>query len=178
MPSVQSLFKSNAIQGVCTTILCNERVSCGVDSGGNTRFCSDGSCVQCVDNQQCGANQICDTYKKVCVQCTQKSDCPSGFTCNQTGECEATCTQKSDCAESKFCSTGKKCVDCLADTDCANGLVCQNGVCGKVTIVEPVAVSSLSTAAIVGIVVGVVFLLVMAMWFLRKKLAVLWQKLL
>jgi hypothetical protein len=95
----------------------------------------DGSCVQCLDNIDCGAAQpICDPDGFDCrAGCTSNAQC-TGDTpiCNTTASSCVQCLGNSDCAPQpgKFCSGGGRCVECLSNSDCPQAKpTCHAGAC-------------------------------------------------
>ncbi len=109
---------------------------------------------ECIEDSDCGANQICESGKCVATNpgCTSDADCNPGQTCNVlTGMCEGNnntdqcnppcsagqicqngtcvdqtnpCTSDADCSGKKCNVSSGECVDCLTSDDCPSGYVC------------------------------------------------------
>ena len=138
-------------------------VACGDDDGipddtcrsnadctAPTLICSGERCVQCVRDEDCGADQIC--FSSICVPddteiCTSDADCPAErptcmLSAGLEGVCIAGCATDDQCPDGDACIEGS-CVECSADagsrlptescacdSDCAGpGAVCAEGIC-------------------------------------------------
>lgn len=89
---------------LCTLRCDDERCvadrSCKVDTdcGAATPFCSDGQCVQCTEDDDCGDGKSCDSG--VChARCKHNEECSAFYECNaDSGECEyAGCKSDREC---------------------------------------------------------------------------------
>ena len=88
---------------------CENNAQCpGFGGSADNTICSNGACVQCLANTDCGgATPVCDTSSASCVQCIQNSDCP---------------------ATAPLCGANV-CHACIADSDCSSGACGDNGSC-------------------------------------------------
>jgi len=139
---------------------CNSAPGEGGGGGGTMAgVCDgDGACVECVDNAQCTAPEICDTTANECVpmQCQDGmmngmetgqdcggpvcGDCPNGQGCAGPGDClsafcdalvcaACTGTGAGQCLGTEYCDAGV-CVPKEADgTACGDPAECSSGNC-------------------------------------------------
>lgn len=109
--------------------------SCRQAFGVSRPYCSDGDCVQCVNNGQCSALGTSKPYCSVsgstantCVACDNNSHCETGV-CSADKVC-VECLNNDQCTSSTlpYCSTSGKtaqtCVACNTDSHCPDGLLC------------------------------------------------------
>jgi hypothetical protein len=95
---------------------------------------SDGSCVECLVDQDCDDVAICED--NVCVpeepECTIDADCVEGF-CEPVSQSCVECLSDLDCTDNgtPLCGETFSCVQCLDDTDCVDNQTCQVGVCSE-----------------------------------------------
>jgi hypothetical protein len=108
----------------------------------------ENQCVECLDQHDCGDNEVCSAYqcvpvclngiacprsanrcdntRSICVACTSAGDCSMNESCNiETGRCVA-CASDGDCQQvfKPRCDIrDNTCVECLTSADC-NGAVC------------------------------------------------------
>lgn len=108
----------------------------------------ENQCVECVDQHDCGDNEVCEEYqcisvcqsglscpktsanycdrtRSICVACLSTSDCSMGQSCNTyTGRC-GECASDADCpAFRPRCDLrDNECVECITSADCS-GAVC------------------------------------------------------
>jgi hypothetical protein len=101
------------------------------------RMCVDGACPQCVDNSQCGANELC------CGNVCQPTGAGAGQSCQACGQsCNAgnssTCDGRTcRCGNNAACGGNTPicddlrgaCVQCVADADCPNNGQCVANQC-------------------------------------------------
>lgn len=132
---------------VCSNAGCVSTTTCEPECFGTTPHCSSASvCVQCLNDDDCGAGEACDVTtgtcsgtngcqpptpifspeKGQCVQCTEDSQCSSG-TCNiVTNTCDgdvcSTCVAPYPACG--LVGTDYYCVECTTDAECG-----QNGSC-------------------------------------------------
>lgn len=102
--------------------------------------CVGGTCVDCLDDTHCPANQICvqgnctcpstlqQNEEGECVECLG-GDCPACHEC-EAGACVPTvCGDPADpCAQICNPFTGE-CVDCITNAQCEEGECCNDGAC-------------------------------------------------
>lgn len=125
----------------CPTGVCNpysqQCVSCMVDSDcpQDHPHCnaSQGACVECESNADCGSGAVCDLKTNACRSgCTSDSQC-GGQTpiCNMATFACVQCTGNGNCSGSlRVCGPGSKCVQCVTDTDCPMATpVCNVNAC-------------------------------------------------
>ncbi len=120
----------------CKGLLCVDG-SCGcpagtVPSGGK---CSNPDPQECDNDNDCGANEICQNGK--CVpeppECDNDNDCGNDEICDD-GECVPAppeCVNDNDCGNFEVCENGE-CVfepQCELDNDCPPNSVCIGGIC-------------------------------------------------
>lgn len=96
-------------------------------------FNSNNNTTTCTSNSDCSGNTpICNTTTGTCVQCLENNDCPAGQIC-QNNECVVgtACSSNSDCSGSTpYCDTTTgTCVQCIENSDCSSGQACSNNVC-------------------------------------------------
>jgi len=80
-------------------------------------------CVECYQNGQCGFGQVCDTMNgNICrSQCFGGNRCRPGQVCDTTQNLCVECLSSSDCSSDEICDvTSLSCVECLMDSDCAS----------------------------------------------------------
>jgi hypothetical protein len=109
----------------------------------------ENQCVECLDQHDCGDNEVCNAYqcvsvclngiscpkssantcdrtRSICIACSKADDCPSGESCNiDTGRC-GDCASDGDChqpSQPKCDVRDNACVECRTSADC-NGAVC------------------------------------------------------
>lgn len=145
---------------LCTLRCDDERCvadrSCKADAdcGAATPICSDGQCVQCTTDDDCGDDKSCDLG--VChARCKHNEECSAFYECNaDSGECEYVgCKSDRECilnatgsgqtAESIPTSTGEdprllKCLPSEADKDHKTCKIpCENdGSCGPQSVCD------------------------------------------
>ena len=81
---------------------------------------SDGQCVGCLDDAQCGGDTpVCDPTSRACVGCVDTSDCTGGV-CNTASQTCVQCLNDDTCnGATPRCETGSNaCVACLDHPDC------------------------------------------------------------
>lgn len=151
----------------CQVATC-EGETCGVENLDATNtceikapddgVCSEGACVECVDNTQCKDPETCDTENNVCVAphclngttdedetdlncggadcapcandlaCVGADDCTSGFCDNLV--CASCDGDDANCAANEFCNASGVCVADLADgATCESAGQCGSGFC-------------------------------------------------
>jgi formylglycine-generating enzyme required for sulfatase activity len=123
-----------------------ELPKCDPDKGDN------GTCVQCLTNSHCGANQkcsaenecrdsctsnaqctfgVCDVPNEICVDCLDKMHCPLGEICDAK-QCVIGCEEDRDCPTlTPSCDPNAgpngTCYQCQSNADCgANGMCVDN----------------------------------------------------
>jgi hypothetical protein len=101
------------------------------------RLCVNGACPECVDNSQCGADELC------CGNVCQPTGAGAGQSCQACGQaCNA---GNSDACDARACRCGDNpacggatplcddargtCVQCMADADCSNNGQCVANQC-------------------------------------------------
>lgn len=97
--------------------------SCGGDTCGDacaepTPACWQGTCVECLNDGQCGAGQKCDTATHKCKEEVGPQNCDA-------------CTGSTPVCHPQL----QKCVECLNSTHCASGQICDpntNGCTGDI----------------------------------------------
>jgi Cys-rich repeat protein len=108
-----------ASDGACVGCQTND------DCGGDRPVCASGTaqCSECGSDSDCGAARpACDLRAGMCVDCLVDSDCGSGFTCDG-GNCQASCTSNADCSDPHhpICDTSNgQCVSCMSNSDCGS----------------------------------------------------------
>ena len=135
----------------------NVCVGCVVDGDcGSEQVCDDETCVGCVDDGDCGtgfecnlgsqscdmigecigddhctSDDVCDTSTYECVECLSDEECEDGLECDLgANECVMVgeCVGDTDCAGDDICDTSTyECVECLSDDECDDGLECDLG---------------------------------------------------
>lgn len=117
---------ANCVGGLCETFCEKE--------------CVGGTCVDCIEDTHCPANQICVQGNCTCpstLQQNEEGECVEclGGDCPACHECEAgacvpiVCGDPNDpCAQICNPFTGE-CVDCITNTQCEEGECCNDGVC-------------------------------------------------
>ncbi len=74
------------------TQLCRQDTSCEIDSdcvGGAQRWCDDGRCVQCMEDEDCDEDRDESCVSGVCKKpCEVNEECPLFYECGSGGECE------------------------------------------------------------------------------------------
>ena len=88
--------------------------------------CSNGNCVVCGSNADCGAKK-CDNGME-CVECLAAGDCPAGQRC-LAKSCAPGCDDKNPCPTGKVCDpVAGACVACAASKDCSGATpICDTG---------------------------------------------------
>lgn len=87
--------------------------------------------ARCQSTQECVApgQPYCDTQTATCVECQQDEQCGAGFVCNGSA-CEAGCRdERGRCELGQVCNPGAGCVECVTDAQCGPGRLCQANVC-------------------------------------------------
>ena len=113
----------NTVSGLCVECLRND--DCGPDRVCNTftGLCGAAS-VGCVDDVDCDVGSHCDTLKGACVGCLSDEHCGFGATCDQIAHaCVAVqgCTTDDDC-DGQVCNPDDgTCVECFDGVHCASG---------------------------------------------------------
>lgn len=108
---------------------------CGVCSG-TTPLCrtSDGKCVACLGNPDCGDTLFCDIEAGACVGCLGDGDCSNPTPVCRAGACAA-CTAHADCAargDAPSCDLSSgRCAACSPDTEETR---CAGKACDPVTL--------------------------------------------
>lgn len=107
--------------GVC--VECVSSTTCG------ERFCEpeSHSCVDCLQDVDCGDEQRCSPGQRTCVECLSKADCGEEEACDATGRCTQICQGDQDCHEESepWClPTGSFCVECTVSEQCESGEQC------------------------------------------------------
>ena len=127
-----------SIEGKCSAQNAPDRTtSCSLlfSSG----VCSNGACVGCIDNTECGGTSgtpICEPLLHTCVECTLRAGCTTGQRCSGN-TCVAVGTRA--LVEGPNCGQGYILVGagfctktCSTTADCPEsnpGTVCQSGAC-------------------------------------------------
>jgi Cys-rich repeat protein len=92
-------------------------------------YCLPGvsTCVECIDDSQCGPGRICDSTHNCRAGCSGTSPaCAGGEVCDvDAGTCVG-CLSNANCTQPPVCNPAtKSCVGCLTGTDChGSTLVC------------------------------------------------------
>ena len=81
--------------------------ACGDACEGETPACWQGTCVQCLNDGQCGAGQKCDTTSHKCTEDVGPQSCDN-------------CTGTTPVCHPQL----QKCVECLNSTHCGSGQIC------------------------------------------------------
>ncbi|MBI4153755.1 hypothetical protein HY501_00305 [Candidatus Woesearchaeota archaeon] len=108
-------------------------------------------------NTPCESNEVCQNGRCLpsseasSVECSEDLDCNAGEICDENGECIASsaanatnqtapstgaCAQDQDCPSGQVCEDSNCWVPCSLDTDCDVAKKCHNGLCGTVLITE------------------------------------------
>jgi hypothetical protein len=120
----------------------NRNCVCGagvnaVECSGNTGLCLNGACRSCLNNNQCGPNELCCNNACEATGPAAEQQCQvCGQACTLTNSnlCEGrTCK----CGNNPACGGGTpvcddangRCVQCLADVDCPNNGQCVANMC-------------------------------------------------
>ncbi len=136
------------------TGLCEPNMGCVSDETCNGKYCHNGTCVECVRDDQCAdaqkcrnnqceyecsENSQCDGYcaDHKCQACTSRSQCDDGDLC-RNGKCLAPsetnieCESDDDCSDNKVCKLeNNQCVRCVDEDDCTNNEICRSdNTCG------------------------------------------------
>lgn len=115
------------------------------DCGGDTPYCIDECCVECIGAADCEGDELCndDGFCGESQSCTQDADCPSGYNC-ENGECVPPqtgqqCDDDDDCPDGQFCNPETDqceslggdlgCGLCNDDCTCDGDLTCDGFVC-------------------------------------------------
>jgi hypothetical protein len=128
--------------------LCKENIQCA-----SPFYCGrSGKCVQCEDATECTDALGESCTNGVCTLpggnnagdlCLNDNNCKSGFKCGSRKVCEEvkgfkkfnfSCKDDRDCANSLFCNSNGRCVECGDNQDCAklfgdSNSLCDQGVC-------------------------------------------------
>ena len=124
---------------------CDFYCSSDYDCPGQVCRTSNGDCVDCVYDSDCGSGQSCTNNKCETVDLCENVSCTGGQTCNaSTGACECPSGQvlsdgrceQANCANGgSSCSTGVcdmnsgQCVECTSDSHCSGNKECINNTC-------------------------------------------------
>ena len=126
----------------------NECIECDPDEpgicDGDTPYCIDECCVECIGAGDCDGNEICnDGFCSDASGCTDDSDCPTGYDCDG-GECippdaGGECQEDGDCPDGQFCNPQTEtceelggdmgCGLCNPDCTCDGDLTCDGFFC-------------------------------------------------
>jgi peptidoglycan-associated lipoprotein len=117
---------------------CKNDKHCATDPDGNeVNFtCVEGTCRECVGNEDCPAGYECENFS--CVpepECRTDGDCPGNLLC-RNNECRPECTTDAECASGMKCE-GNQCVpdvECTVDGDCQEGYECARGQCIEMAV--------------------------------------------
>ena len=141
-PSHVAFCQFGCVNGQCANDPC-AGVSCSTPpasycSGATTLHvsspsgtCSNGACSYTGSDQSCQYG----CSNGVCLNCSTQSDCGAGKWCN-SGSC-ATCSSDQHCgasctdctATSSVCSAATSCAQCTTDSQCGSGRWCNGGTC-------------------------------------------------
>lgn len=108
--------------------------------GGDTPYCVQSCCVQCIGSGDCTGNEACiDGFCSEPGGCSTDAECPAGYSCDG-GQCQAPETggdcdpqDPGSCPDGQFCSEDGQCEAlggdfgcgfCLDDCTCGGDLVC------------------------------------------------------
>ncbi len=87
------------------------------------------TCVECVDDTQCGGRR-CDLTTNTCTGCLEDRACPNGQVCDQTTYTCVECNRDEDCPPDEVCAPEiKQCRECNEDSECERGKSCQDHQC-------------------------------------------------
>lgn len=140
------------INGSCTPAGsedCPSGIECDPNNpgtcGGDTPYCIDECCVECIGAGDCDGNELCvDGQCQDSAGCEDDGDCPSGYDCSASGECVPPetgedCSTDADCPDGQFCDPQTNtcqslggdmgCGFCNDDCTCDNGLTCDGFMC-------------------------------------------------
>ena len=92
---------------------------------GNTPYCVNDCCIECIGGGDCGGGQVCeDGVCQTPSDCSNDGDCPSGFTC-EAGTCEPpesgqSCdpTDPGSCPDGQICNEDSECEPLGGDLGC------------------------------------------------------------
>lgn len=152
--------------------------------GGDTPYCIDDCCVECVGAADCPQGEIClDGFCGTPPNCqVDPSVCPAGYTCSATGQCEApasggSCdpTDPTSCTPPSFCDPtsgtcqsaggGLGCGLCNPDCTCDAPFSCNGFYCTAPAANEFEAALLCANCPNVGICIGALLLLGEAVCF-------------
>lgn len=109
---------------------------CGADESCQSRRCvGDTSCESSLDCDASSPTPICDPAVGKCVECTIPEDCDGTADC-VANRCEAftSCTSSLDCDSGQVCDTVlERCVECVTSDDCSGDDICINSRCVEIT---------------------------------------------
>jgi peptidoglycan-associated lipoprotein len=94
--------------------------------------CLNGTCVQCTDDDACGAGKVCRAGAcEAKPECVKDADCADGKVC-QAGVCQA-CASDGECGPGGKCQAGAclRPTACTTDEQCADDEDCIDGYCQK-----------------------------------------------
>jgi Cys-rich repeat protein len=86
--------------------------------------------VRCTQRADCSdpSKPYCASALGACVECIENAQCAAGQVCNAIGACEPGCTEGS-CETGQVCKPGQGCVQCVTDVQCGPQRVCANDLC-------------------------------------------------
>ena len=112
--------------------------------GGDTPYCIDDCCVECIGSADCPGSEICeDNFCSIPGGCSNDADCPSGYECDG-GNCAPPDTGGScdpddldSCPDGQICNQngecegvgGGDCGMCDPDCTCPGDSVCDGFMC-------------------------------------------------
>ncbi len=99
--------------------------------------CQDGKCIElatpCNSSKDCDLDEVCDKEKGICVECIVDDDCGADQMCTALGECVPAIPCESDktCKDLGLVCNKEKgvCVECLTDPDCPDEKFCLEQTC-------------------------------------------------
>src|SRR5580692_4273166 len=114
--AMQDTGSSHDAGGPETSAGCGSNADCAKSPG---KVCSQGACVECVDNTTCSApTPKCDVATSTCVACLAAGDCMPGYICGTNDTCEQGCSSTQPCPTGQVCNMGG-CVQCTTDANCS-----------------------------------------------------------
>lgn len=123
--------------GRCVACLTNADCVAPMQCDQSHNVCLQPSATSCTNEAGCASNAVdphclpgSNGKPGVCVQCLNDGQCQAGQVCDSTNTCvQKTCAADGDCAaptpRCDLTDTPHLCVQCLANTDCGGGGTCQ-----------------------------------------------------
>lgn len=115
----------NSNSKTVTLNVCQTACSSNSDCPSNLPACSEGKCVECLNDGDCkgvSGRPYCNKVNKECAQCAKDAHCTTGLKkCHALGACRQ-CDTDADCPPNgpRCERTSGLCARCSTDADCKN----------------------------------------------------------